>query len=329
VHKSHDSLNKPNVRAQKSINHDYLRDTLFIVPNNDGEAMRANQILSALHAPFHHVSRQRWGALIDNEWRLLNRELLRQVKRVLIFEMPGKERRGEDLVCEYRFRDLGLEVDIVDHHHYQWVDRHQEKSSLEQLCGKLGWHMDETDQAIAVNDRSHVPGLKQLGLSVEHIRKIRLFDLLAQGYSKAYVQSQLRLAHSMMTELERRRIDHLWILDNVKAHSSVILQELAIKQTGTEVVNLFEVRSKKMSFSGLPTVVDQLLQKNFERFGYQPGYGNYGGGDPHSSKFWGFKPASYTEYISTDVRNYVLDVIISILSKNRSLKSLKLDAKMV
>ena len=172
----------PHKRSQSSIDVDYVNETLFIVPRNDGEALRANQILSSIAAPHHHVSRQKWGASIDDEWQRLDPKTLKNIKRVLIFEMPGRrEDKSGELATEKRFRDMGIGVDIVDHHHYGWIDRYRETSSLEQLCAKIGWEMDERDLAIAINDRSHVQGLKKLGYSALQIRDVRRYDMMAQG----------------------------------------------------------------------------------------------------------------------------------------------------
>ena len=44
-----------------------MRNTLFIVPKNDGEAKRALEILEALEAPHVLVSEQGWGATLDKE----------------------------------------------------------------------------------------------------------------------------------------------------------------------------------------------------------------------------------------------------------------------
>jgi hypothetical protein len=49
------------------VNKVYLNETLFVVPRNDGEAIRAVEILEALDAPHLRVSKQAWGATLERE----------------------------------------------------------------------------------------------------------------------------------------------------------------------------------------------------------------------------------------------------------------------
>ena len=309
------------VRSHREIDVDYVNDTLFIVPGNDGEARRANQILTAICAPHHHISQQRWGASIDDEWQRLSPQMLKQVKRVLIFEMPGRlAQQDGEFAAEKRFRSMGIAVDIIDHHHYSWIDRYRDTSSLEQLCAKIGWTMDENDLAIAINDRSHVHGLKRLGYSTMQIRDVRRYDMMAQGYSYSFIDKQIHQAHALIKSLEKAKIENLWIFRNVRAHSAILIQELAIRNNNA-VVHVFEMRTRKLGFSGEPTVVDQLLREDFTRLGYRPGYASYGGGDGAISKFWGFKPAHQSEEIHGEMERGVLATILQQLRCSRTTTS--------
>ena len=204
---------------------------------------------------------------------------------------------------------MGIDVDIVDHHHYSWVDRYHCASSLEQLCAKIGWKMDERDLAIAVNDRSHICGLKKMGYSATQIRHIRRYDMMAQGHGSSYIEKQIALAHTLLPPLEKAKIEDLWIFRNVRAHSAVLLQEIALRSP-YGMVHVFEIRPHKLGFSGKPAVVDQLLREDFSRHGCRDGYSSYGGGDSSLSKFWGFKPAHPEEVIRDVMERSVLDTII-------------------
>jgi hypothetical protein len=138
---------------------------------------------------------------------------------------------------------------------------------------------------------------------------------MSQGYSRNYILKQMELAQRVVPDLLRAKAGPLWILDNIKGHSPIILQELALSADRNEIIQIFEVRSRKMSFSGRPDIVDWLLTIDFLPFGYAPGYGNYGGGDPSTSKFWGFKPSRAGESISTSVRTFVVNGIVARLTQ--------------
>ena len=88
------------------------------------------------------------------------------------------ETRAPHIATEEKLREKGLNVIIVDHHYYNEIDRRQDLSSLEQIMELVNWPANQVDMAIAVNDRSYIPGLKEMGLSEEEIRKVRKFDLI-------------------------------------------------------------------------------------------------------------------------------------------------------
>ncbi|MEN9723240.1 MAG: hypothetical protein RJB38_1226, partial [Pseudomonadota bacterium] len=269
--------------AKQQIDQNLLNETLFIVPNNDGEARWAGEILRAAGAPYLQVSTQAWGATLDKE--PLDSKILSKVKRVVVVEIPSEE-------TEEKLRQQGLEVITIDHHEYKHLKLDRSKgstrSSLEQLMALIRWPMSRTDEAFAVNDRGYIPGLKKMGLAEEQIRQIRRYDLIAQGRVDQEVDAATRQAQSLIPTLPRR--NGIYILDRVSADEAILKQELAIRsQDG--LVSTFEIRSDKLGFSGSPAIVRGLLETKFETFGYEPGsFAQYGGGDPNASMFFGFKP---------------------------------------
>ena len=282
-------------KNSQQVDRDLIKDTFFVIPLNDGEAKRACEILAALKAPHVRISKQKWGATLDKEMELSDWAIPSQVKRVLIFEMPGKLAKADEESAENKIRNSGFDLEIIDHHHYWWVDRYHRKSSLEQLCEYVNWPLSSIDLAIATNDRSYIPGLKKLGLSRDEIIGVRTYDYLAQGYKLQNIDKNLKLAHEVIDHLERK--GDLWILKGQKVDRSFIVQELALR-TEDGVANIFEIKPRALRFTGNPKVVDRFLNLDFCNFGFQKGYLCYGGGDKTLSKFWGFRPKYSHENIT-------------------------------
>ena len=289
--------------AKGRVDRALLNETLFVIPNNDGEARRAAEILRAAGASHLQISGQEWGATLDKE--PLDPQKLSHVKRVVVFEIPGAE-------TEVKLKRQGLEVIPIDHHAYKGLDRRRPESSLEQLMALIHWPMSRTDEALAINDRGYIPGLKKMGLSEDQIRQIRKYDLIAQGRSEHDVDTAIRQAHDLIPSLPRRK--GVYILDRVNADEAILKQELAI-QSKDGLVSTFEIRPDKVGFSGNPAIVQALLKTKFEELGYEPGsFAQYGGGDPQASMFFGFKPTKPPKGESELIPRRVLEKIENMMS---------------
>jgi hypothetical protein len=207
----------------------------------------------------------------------------------------------------------GYDIKIIDHHAYKGLDRRTEKSSIEQLMSLINWPANETDMAIAVNDRGYIPGLKGSGFSSAEIESIREYDLVAQGQILNEVRQQVKLAQLLIPVLPKR--EGVTILDNVEANEGILKQELAIREEDG-LANTFEVRSTKLGFTGCPSAVKALLAFDFTTLGYESGsFAQYGGGDPSASMFFGFKPnkspAGFRQLVPKNVADKILELIIS------------------
>ncbi|MBF0443908.1 MAG: hypothetical protein HQK54_18510 [Oligoflexales bacterium] len=310
------SISEETRTSQKDILWDYIRETLFIIPENDAESMRASAILRALKVPYLHASTQKWGATLDKEWDKIDKSTLSKIRRVSVLEIPGLAKcKGDPIQSEENIKNMGLMLDIIDHHYYGWVDRHNSKSSLEQLCERIGWKMDKTDTALSVNDRSYIPGLKKMGLTNEEIREIRYFDLLCQGNSATNKKKKFRQAQKKMKELTRYDRENLWVMNCLTAHSPLIIQELCLLSPDGKS-NILEIRASKIGFSGEPIVVDRLLALDIEAAGFGSGYISYGGGDDNQSKFWGLKTKSKEIRIPDNLKDMILKTILEVLSSS-------------
>lgn len=297
-----------------NINRDYLHETLFVLPVNDGESTRANQILTALPAPHIHRSAQKWGAVLEKEMSALQRRLTSAIKSICIFEIPGREINAQGKIkCEQELRMNGYRLDIIDHHFYSWVDRRHCLSSLEQLCTKINWQMNEWDRHIAINDRSYIPGLLEHGLSINQIRKVRKFDLLAQGWNESVIVEKVAEANRYIDTGKIKKITELFLLEGTGISSTILTQELALQHEGG-MVNVFECRGKKMGFSGKPEVVDLLLRQDYQALGCPSPWVSYSGGDDRFTKFFGLRTQ---KTIDERCRNRILNMILSAIDAAR------------
>ena len=298
---------------QPSLNTDHIKNTWFILPSNDGEARRACEILKLVGAPRVHISQQGWGAVLDREMSCLDWSQAQGASKVLIFEIPGKRNKNGVISCEEDFILKGMELVIIDHHYYRWVDRYRPDSSLEQLCQFIGWKPGFTDLAISTNDRSYIPGLKKMGLTNPEIYDVRIYDLIAQGYSINYIKDQMKRAPAEIARLESDKAGDLWIIEKPDIERSFLLQELAIN-SDDGIVHALEIQTNKLRFSGSPAAVSKLLNLDYKKLGFKPGYACYGGGDDSGSKFWGFRPANGGKRISSEFVDDVIGIIQEFIS---------------
>ena len=307
----------PDLQAQRArVAWDYLHSTLFVLPYNDGEAVRAAQILQALPAPHLLVSQQRWGAVLEKEMPALRAKLgaqqasvskARAIKTICIVEIPGQEVDATgQLRSEQELRTQGWQIDIIDHHFYQWIDRSHPLSSLEQLCAKINWQLSEFDTHIAINDRSWIPGLLAHGLTHAQVREVRAFDLQAQGHSAEKIARHTQAAQCWLDagNVQASRVrknthypqacsptsmhDTLYVLGKSRVNSTILSQELALRHKDG-LVNIFEGRKHKFHFSGHPAVVATLCASDFQELGYPSPFLTYSGGDARFSQFFGLK----------------------------------------
>ena len=288
--------------ASKNVDQSFLNETLFVLPNNDGESFRSLQILRALKAKNVRISDQAWGATLDKE-NLRSRDIPEGVRRIVTFELPSPEK-------EEKLRKEGFEVIPIDHHFYHETDRQNPKSSLEQLMEMVGWQPSERDLAIATNDRSFIPGMKAMGLSNEEIRKIRKLDTTSQGRTeKQDYEQAVKKAQQDMKAL-RTTAQGFYILNN--SDNLMLMQELAL-EAPDGVINTVETGFNRFGFKGASERVQRLLAVDFEALGYRrESFKKYGGGDPKFSMFFGFKPSSspkgWYETLPKEIEDYLLKV---------------------
>ncbi len=164
-----------------------MKKTVLVVPLNDPEAILIYEIAKAMGIQVIR-SAQPHGAALDREPDLV--PLIRDGgwKRVVIIEMPGPK-------VEAKLRALGVELMIIDHHHYTGINRaHDAKgrplpSSLEQFL-----------KMFRVTDAR----LRKLGYAPKAARGIGVMDrgffwaLQAEGYRPRDIDAVLALRRDLL-----------------------------------------------------------------------------------------------------------------------------------
>ena len=220
--------------------------------------------------------------------------------------MPG-------LKSEAELRRMGFDVVLIDHHFYKDVDRRASRSSLEQLMELVRWPASATDTAIAINDRSYIPGLKQSGLTEKLILQIRAYDRKAQGEWPDEIERMQKQAKEVIPKLEKH--GNVYVMtDKEKAVDGSYVKEALAIQSPDGLSSMLELFVHKIGFSGKPAIAKKLIALDFTTLGYERGaYNQYGGGDPGLSMFFGFKPKKPPAGEKELIPQRVMDEILKLL----------------
>ena len=177
---------------------------------------------------------------------------------------------------------IELENDIaIKSHHYQAIDHHNEfenqPCALEQILSLLQLSTNRKYQLIAANDKYYIPGMLNLGATMEEINAIRLADRQAQGITE---QDEQMAEEAISKQLIQ--IGNLTIIHAYNSHFSPICDRLfpydsLLIYTNTEWI-----------YYGKYT--EQIKKKFFNE--YQKGNLFFGGG---KNGFIGSKQNIYTE----------------------------------
>ena len=158
------------------------RKTVLIVPANDAEAIMIQRLAQKLKLPMI-VSKQSHGASLDK-----GHDYVKDVRdggyaHVIVVEMPGTK-------SEAKLRKMGIELTIVDHHHYTGLSRAHDaqgkmlSSSLEQFMAMFKvtdarlkqWGLDpRLVSGIGIQDRGYVWSLQDEGYSKAEIKRVMAF----------------------------------------------------------------------------------------------------------------------------------------------------------
>lgn len=244
-----------------------LSTVSLICPRNDGESVAIIDIARSLSIDVR-VSCQPWGATLDRE----PPETFRDLKaNVVIVEIPGLQKEAE--------LRLKHTVYIIDHHHYEGLDRTNPSSSLEQFADLIGHKLSRRELGIALNDRGYISALLQSGYTESETKEIREFDLKAQGYNENdfavlevdYSRGWLFKNAIYVVETSHERTSylgdvHYWNNESRKDKLDLLILKVDLKGFVQDV-----------SFSGTPRNAQILFAT----------LGGFCGGDGQTSMYWG------------------------------------------
>lgn len=168
-----------------------LKDTVLLVPPNDPEAVTIRNIARAMGLQMI-VSPQAHGATLEQEPDLLNLVKAGGWKKIVIVEIPGPK-------IEAKLRKRGVEVVIIDHHHYTNLDR-----ATDQKTGKLlPSSLEQFLKLFRLTDRK----LLALGFDPRMTRAIGVMDrgfvwaLREEGFTKREIQALLAHQKALMKDV--------------------------------------------------------------------------------------------------------------------------------
>lgn len=235
---------------------------IFVVPNNDAEAIQIQKILLDKKQNFL-VTQQQWGA----SWEGLEDKIKEKLQNFK-GQIYGVELQGNNIYD-------GLNV---DHHKYNDDDRSNKLSSIQQVAELVSYEMTDFDNFISVNDNGYIPAMEKLSNELDMteeetkniINQIRFLDRQAQGITKEQEeQSNQAILKLNLTEKQNLVIVHL-------PHSKC--STITDRLYGLYDNLLILSEDGESNFYGVGSVVSQL-HKEFEGWcgGNLPEYGFWGG----------------------------------------------------
>lgn len=265
----------------------------LIIPPNDAEAILITKLAQAMKLPILK-SRQVHGASLDKEKNVVSIVKKRKYKTVIVVEMPGVK-------TEARLRQFGIDLIIIDHHHYTDLNRaHNLKtgkllpSSLEQFL-KL-FHLTDAK-------------LKLIGFNPRLVRAIGIMDrgfvwaLQKEGYSKSEIKSVLKFHDDLIasltnpkTELKKQAIVEIAWKNRVKWNGYFIVETNANVQLRPRLSRLIVTKIGKPTSLIIIERKRHLIyvqeskhaKKLFDTFG------GFTFGEDHN---WGYKNEKGKKYI--------------------------------
>lgn len=165
-------------------------------------------------------SRQLHGASLDKGHDYVGEVKRGGYRHVIVVEMPGPK-------AEARLRKMGIDLQIVDHHHYTGLSRAHDQqgrllpSSLEQFLTMFQvtdsqlkrWELEPLlVRGIGIQDRGYVWALQDEGYSKKEIKQVMAFhdSLIAHLYNPKNDASKARLVEAAWKR--RRKWREFWMI---------------------------------------------------------------------------------------------------------------------
>lgn len=187
------------------------KESVLIIPPNDAEAMMIRKLADKLELPVIE-SKQLHGASLDKGHDYAGEVKRGGYRQVIVVEMPGPK-------AEAKLRKLGIDLKIIDHHHYTGLSRAHDSrgrllpSSLEQFMEMFkvtdaqlkGWgFVPRLVRGIGIQDRGYVWALQDDGYSKKEIQEVMAFhdSLIAHLHNP---KSEARKARLVEVAWKRRK----------------------------------------------------------------------------------------------------------------------------
>ena len=290
-----------------------MEDKIFIVPNNDGEALAIIDLLKQNgyeEGKNLFITEQGWGA----SWKGLEPEIKNAIRnaaqrnevtefrsdgysysgsgRVIIQgnlpEIEPSEHVGhgytgpiEPLAPDFS-HIYGVELqgktmcNNIDHHIYEGDDRSNPKSSIEQVADLIGIELSIEQQFIAANDRGFIPEMESLGEML----------MLEQEEISEHIQNTRALDRNAqgITQEQEHQAERA-ILETLTRNGNLTIVELPHSKCATVTDRLYGQYENmliicadgELDFYGKGEICKQL-QEQFQ---------GWSGGDLDNSGFWG------------------------------------------
>lgn len=89
---------------------------------------------------------------------------------------------------QYQVYGIELQEDVPLMDNYNRIDHHNQyaglPSALEQVAALLNYSLNHYQLLVAANDKGYIPGMENVGATVEEIQQIRMEDRKAQGVTE-------------------------------------------------------------------------------------------------------------------------------------------------
>jgi len=276
--------------------------TLFIVPNNDAEALKIQEILKRegkKEGEDFVITNQQWGA----SWDKLEKEIK---EKIMDYEkVYGIELKG-DLLSE--------NCENIDHHVYYEGEQNEkykkEKTSLEKVAEILNIELTTEEQFYVANDVEYIPGMKKLGKKLGMseaeisglIKKVNNDEAKAQGITEETKETAKQAIENGYIYDQR-----LIIIDipEIKAMREVTNLLYEMGKHGdmyheTTVINIHDKEGRIVVFGRRDKIIDELVKK-------YPDKSWTGGEDTHG--YFGIQLGE------TDEKNKVAGKIVDFLEE--------------
>ena len=165
--------------------------TVLIIPPNDAEAIMITKLAESIGLPVLK-SGQTHGASLDKGKDVVAVVKKAKYKTVIVVEMPG-------IKTEEKLRKLGVELIIIDHHHYTGLDRAHDPKTHKLLLSSL----EQFLKLFKLTDAK----LKVLGFDPMLVRAVGVMDrgyiwaLQDEGYTKKQIELFLKFHDDLIASL--------------------------------------------------------------------------------------------------------------------------------